>query len=433
MRHILVIPEMSTCDTRNFDNVAIERRLPDAVKHIAHGPIALWSIIRIQILNKIGTKILANDPAGVGSSRMGSVVSKVRRASEEISYLVAFVLAILKSRGVEVVIRVNSFSIMGQNQQDVLFGNGNLQEIYHQLMRQNVRVVVVVTDQSKYELEQKPAGAILYPLLLPVMVEKVVVLRHRLSVNRIVKTLCEHLPVSWQYAQQLISRECGTVTLWSAIYKYVQPKVVYFDCPHNSFESEVVAAKLHGVKTIEMYHGGITQDEPSYSQRHLDYGGLIHGICDEFLSPSEKQTEFLLAINDKYKMVTTIQYKPGLSLSALESSVITATRKRGSVQKKVLFVTSITDHDVHDVTAYIEKHHQCLLDNFSSIALRLHPEDSKERWQSLLDTYRFIELSQLALSDDIASADALVVVSPTIMLQLKALNIDFVDLSRSAI
>jgi hypothetical protein len=74
-----------------------------------------------------------------------------------------------------------------------------------------------------------------------------------------------------------------------------------------------------------------------------------------------------------------------------------------------------------------------LCDDFNSIAIRLNPEDSKERWKSVLDTYRFIEVSSLDLSDDIASADALVVVSPTVMLQLNSLNIEYVDLSRSAI
>jgi hypothetical protein len=234
--------------------------------------------------------------------------------------------------------------------------------------------------------------------------------------------------------QNLIAGELATFFIWDVVCKYVKPEIVYYECPHNCFESEVVSAKTNGIKTVEMYHGGITANEPSYFQRHLNYDGLVHSVCDEFLSPSENQTQFLKAINDKYKEITTINYKPALLPSIKHERESFRTRKGAvSTQGKILFITSITDYDVYDVRNYIESNRQYLLDNFDVIALRLHPEDSQERWQSLLDTYRFIELSNLTLSDDIASADALVVVSPTVMLQLKSLNIEYVDLSRSVV
>jgi len=424
---------MPVCDTRNFDNIEIEKKLPDAVKRLAYGPIAFWSIVRIKVLNHIGTRIDAISTPSQNGLIGARASVQARRVVREIFYWLSFVSTILMSRGCGVIIRVSSFSIAGENEGKLQFVNGNLQEVYDQFWGDKTKVLVVVNDQAKYKLRHELTSATVCPASLSILAEEMALLLRRPAVSRLVATFCEYLPVSRQYARKLIAREIGNISLWSTLYKYMNPQRVYYDCPHNSFEGEVAAAKINGVKTIEMYHGGITPDEPSYSHRHLDFSGLIHAICDEFLSPSEKQTEFLLAISDKYKAVTTIRCKPSPSLSALQASDLAGAPTTRAGTKRLLFVTSITDHDIFDVKAYLEKNLQDLLRTFDSIVIRLHPEDSKERWRPLLDAYQFIEVSQLSLSEDIASAAVLVVVSPTIMLQLRALNIEFVDLSRSAI
>lgn len=422
-------------DTRNCDNLNVEKKLPGAVTKMAFKSIAIWSIVRIQILNRLTVKEKSQHEVIRDQSAITSVSEKVRRVIKEVRCLLAFVLAVLRSRNAEVIIRVNSFSILGEREGRVLFSNGNVQDIYDQLLKGKVDCLVIVNDQSKYKLQTKPTGAVLYPLLLlPFLIGKAFLISKRRVVNRIVRILCENLSLDRLYVQRLISIELGSVFMWKVIYKFITPKIVYYDCPHNCFESEIVAAKLNNIKTIEIYHGGITQDEPSYYQRHLDFDGLEHAVCDEFLSPSEKQTQFLTTISDKYKKVTTVKCISTLPLSAKhQRDLVQARSGHPSNKRKLLLITSITDYDIFDVRNYIERNRQYLLDNFNVIALRLHPEDTQERWQSLLDTYRFIELSKLTLSDDIASADALVVVSPTVMLQLKALNIEYVDLSRSAI
>lgn len=419
-------------DTRNGDNISIERKLPDALTRIAYGSIALWSLIRIQVLNQLA--VMARPQNGTGRTEFdfARVPVKIRQVFIEILCLCSFVLAILRGRNAKVIVRVNSFSIEGENAGRLLLTNGNLQEIYDRLVKENIKHLVIVNDHLKYKLRQPLSRAVVFPPHLPLLAGKILIEKQK--VESAVNVLRQNLSLEKSYLRGVIYRELGNWFLWNTIYRYAKPQAVYFDCPHNCFEAEVVAAKMHKIKTVEVYHGGITQDEPSYFQRHLDFSGLVHAVCDEFVSPSESQTQFLLAASDKYKRVTTVACKPMIPLSVKrEREFRNLQEGRTILKKKLLIVTSITDYDVCDVTTYIEESLSMLQEQFSVVSLRLHPEDSKDRWQSLLDTYCFIELSNLTLNDDIASADALVVVSPTVMLQLKALNVEYVDLSRSAI
>lgn len=432
MMLVCVHQRKSMSDTRNRDNISVERKLPDAVTGIAYGPIALWSLIRIQVLNRLAVMAKPQNGAGRTEFDFARAPITIRQVFIKILCLCSFVLAILRGRSAKVIIRVNSFSIEGEDNGRVLLTNGNLQEIYDQLVKENIKHLVIVNDLLRYKLQQPLSRAVVFPPQLPLLVGKILIDKQR--VESAVSVLHENLTLEKTYLRGVIYRELGDLFLWNTIYRYAKPQVVYFDCPHNCFEAEVVAAKMHKIKTVEVYHGGITQDEPSYFQRHLDFSGLVHAVCDEFVSPSESQTQFLLAASDKYKRVTTVACKPRIPLSVKRERELRNLHDGRPIHKKrLLFVTSITDYDVCDVTTYIEENLPKLQEQFSVVSLRLHPEDSKDRWQSLLDTYCFIELSKLTLNDDIASADALVVVSPTVMLQLKALNIEYVDLSRSAI
>ena len=419
-------------ETRNRDNLNIERKLPDTVTRIAYGSIAVWSLIRIQVLNRLAAMAPATNCVDSTEFDFTLVLGKIRRIFTEVVCLCSFVLAMFRGRNAKVILRVNSFSVEGENAGRLLLVNGNLQEIYDRLVRENIKHLVIVNDHLKYKLRQPLASAVVFPLQLPPIVGKLLVGKQR--IESIVSVLHENLSLEKSYLHGVINRELGNLCLWNIIYRYAKLQVVYFDCPHNCFEAEVVATKMHKIKTVEVYHGGITQDEPSYFQRHLDFSGLIHAVCDEFVSPSGRQTQFLLDASDKYREVSTVVCKPSISLSVKRERELRSLHNDPLIQKrKLLFVTSITDYDVSDVTTYLEGNLPQLQERFSVVSLRLHPEDSKERWKSVLDKYQFIELSNLALSEDIASADALVVVSPTVMLQLKALSIEYVDISRSVI
>ena len=421
-------------DTRNCDIVNFEKTLPDTIIKIAYKSIAVWSIVRIQILNQLTAKVQSKDAVSNTSSEFTRLAKKLSRVFKGALGVFTSTMAVIKNRDIEVIIRVNSFSILGEREGRVLFTNGNLQEIYDHLLTTKVKCLVIVNDQWRYKLQQKLTAAIVYPLRLQFLVGVAVSIVNRCAVDQVVSGLCKTLSLERQYLRKLIAGELAALFIWEIVYKYINPKIVYYECPHNCFESEVVAAKLNNIRTVEIFHGGITPNEPSYFQVHLNFDGLVHSVCDEFLSPSEDQTQFLINMNNKYKKVTTINYKPALSLSVdHERSLLKDQNRRANGKGRILFITSITDNDVGDIGNYIRRNHRHILQNFSQVSLRLHPEDSKERWNSLLDTYPCIEISNLTLSEDIESADALVVVSPTVILQLKALNIEFVDLSRSAI
>jgi len=197
--------------------------------------------------------------------------------------------------------------------------------------------------------------------------------------------------------------------------------------------AEIVAAKMNRVRTVEIYHGTLSSNEPSYSQKHLDFDGLVHAVCEEYLSQSKNQTRLIWAIG-RYERVTTVAYRSNLSLSLRQRMRLSRVRHRpADFRRKISFITSITDNDLSDVTRYIRRNRRHLLETFQEVSLHLHPADSRERWESLRRAYGFVHFSTLPLSEAIASSHALVVVSPTTVLQLRALEIEFVDLTRKVI
>jgi hypothetical protein len=395
--------------------------------------ISIWSIARLRVFSQMGPRERARN-GNLG--RAGGLVRFFGRAAwllNGVWHLFQFAFAVMRHGRAEVIIRVSSFSISGQSQGRILFTNRNLQEIYDTLSRRNTRCMVVISDLRDYKLPQKITAAILYPPAISFLPAKALHVFNRAAIDRIVSALSESIPLEPKELRNTVLWQLANFFIWNSIYKYVRPGMVYYESPHNAFEAEIVAAKKNNIWTIEIYHGTLSTKEPSYFQNHLDFDGLLDGVCHEYLSQSTNQTKLMSSIG-RYRRVTTIGYRSNFSLSLQQKMKLLRARSRPANHKrKILFIPSITDNDVRDIKKYVRANRYYLLRTFKEISLNLHPADSEARWESLTKVYPFLHFSALPLGEDIVTSHALVVVSPTTILQLKALKIDFVDLSRKVI
>jgi hypothetical protein len=395
--------------------------------------ISVWSMARLMVFNQMAPQERARNGNLGKTDGPRRFFGKAGGLFKSIWCLFQFALAVMRHGRAEVIIRVSSFSIAGQRQGRVLFINRNLQEIYDTLSRQNTGCMVVVNDLREYKLPQKITAAILYPPAISSLPSKAIHALNRTAVGQIVSGLSESIPLEPKELRNTVLYQLANFFIWSSVYKYVRPKMVYYESPHNAFEAEIVAAKKNNIRTIEIYHGTLSTKEPSYFQKHLDFDSLLHAVCHEYLSQSTDQTKIMADIG-RYEKVTTVGYRSNLSLSLRQKMKLSRVRNRtANHRRKMLIIPSITDNDVQDIKKFIRANRRHLLRTFQEISLKLHPADSEARWQSLTRAYPFLHFSALPLGEDIVTSHALVVVSPTTILQLKALKIDFVDLSRRVI
>lgn len=420
-------------DTRNSNFIRFEKRLPDRLIRTNYGPISVWSMARLLVFNRMEAQERTADRNAEETRKLARVLTQAAMLFRGISSLVQFAAAVAKNGGAEVVIRVNSFSVSGENGGRLTFTNKNLQDIYDTLLREKTACIVVVSDLREYRLRQKITAAILYRPVISSLVSRAFYVFNRSAIDRLVSAFSESIALTREVLRNTILYQLASYFIWNGIYRYIRPKVVYYESPHNAFEAEIVAAKKNNIRTLEIYHGTLSSKEPSYFQKHLDFGGLLHSVCDEYLSQSKDQTRLMMEIG-RYEKVTTIGYRSNLSLSFRQKMKLSRARNRpGSYKRKLLFITSITDNDVQDVRTYIRANRRYLLETFREIYLNLHPADSETRWGPLMNAYRFLHISSLPLGEDIVTSHARVVVSPTTVLQLRALKVDFVDLTRTVI
>lgn len=433
-------PEMKHCqlkiqtgrDTFYRDVLNFEKSLPNKLIQAKYKTLSIWSLVRIQIFNQLIRRVPSKAGAARGTQKVAQWIRKINSVCK--AGFFAFAIGIIKGHGAQVIIRVNSFSILGESEGRVLFKNKNLQDILDHLLMNGVSCLVIVNDLSGYRLQQKLSNAIVYPALLPFFLRNLFYIFNRAVVNKIVNLFKESLPLEAPSLRNIILNHFAVILIWNVIYKYLKPKIIYYESPHNCFEAEVVAAKIKNIKTIEIYHGVITPNEPSYFQKHLNFDGLVHGVCDEYLSPSKKQTKFLAEHNDKYKIITTINYKSNFSLSIRNKLKILKLKNRPVIgKKKVLFVTALCDGAINDVSNYIKKNRLYLLKTFDKILIRLHPEDTEARWAGLIRKFPFIDFSNLPLIEDVISSNTLILINTTVALQLKNLKINFINISKEKV
>ena len=408
-----------------------EKILPKEIIRSESNNLSIWSIVRLSIQNKLGGKLPSDINAARGVKKK-QWFARVRSVYKTGFFKFAYVIA--KSKGVQVIIRVNSFSILGENDGLILFKNKNLQDIYDLLLQNGTSCLVVVNDLDGYPLQKKLSGAIIFPAWLLFFFIRLSNDLNRAIVDRIVNVYTKNLPIDALLLRRTLLSHFANINIWNAIYNYLKPKVIYFESPHNSFEPEIVAAKRRNIKTVEIYHGVITPNEPSYFQKHLDFEGLMHGVCDEYLSPTYRQTKLLAEYNDKYNKITTIIYKSNISLSIRNKLKIAGIKNRPSIgNKKILLVTSLCDDAINDVYTYLIKNRKNLLKTYKIISIRLHPEDIKSRWSGVIRRFPFLLFSQLPLIEDIISSNTLILVNTTVALQLKMLKISYINISKEVV
>lgn len=416
-------------DTFNRDILNFEKSLPTELVHTEYRAVAIWSLVRMQVLNQITLNVPSKTSAARETQNITQWIGRVYSICKE--GLLTFAIGILKSYSTEVIIRVNSFSILGETQGRIIFKNRNLQDILDHLSMVGVKYLIIVNDLDGYRLRQKLSNAIIFPAQFIFLFRKVFYVFNKAILNRIVGVYGKYLPLEAPSLRESILNHFATVLIWDTVYRYLKPKTIYFESPHYSFEPEIVAAKTRDIKTIEIYHGVITPNEVSYFQKHLNFDGLMHSICDEYLSPSKKQTKFLAKHNDKYKKITTIGYKSNTSLSIRNKLKMLRLKNRPSTGiKKILIIAAQCDDAISDVNNFLNKNCLFLLKTFKIIAIRLHPADTEEKWGKIFEKYSFVRISNLPLIEDVISSNTLIVGNTSVALQLKDLKIGFINISK---
>lgn len=420
-------------NTRNSDFIRFEKQLPAKLIRTNYGSASVWSMARLLVFNQMEAQERAASQSIEKPNTLARLLTRAALFFEGISSLVQFAAAVVRNGDAEVVIRVNSFSISGESGGRILFINKNLQDIYDTQLRRKIVCSVVISDLREYQLQQKISAAILYRPVISSLVSRVFYFLNRSTIDRLVSDFSESIALTNEVLRKTILYQLTTFFIWNRIYRYIKPRLVYYESPHNAFEAEIVAAKKNNIRTLEIYHGTLSPKEPSYFQKHLDFDGLLHSVCHEYLSQSKNQSRLMMKIG-RYEKITTLRYRSNLSLTFRQKMKLSLARKRPtSHRRKILFITSITDNDIQDIKIYIRANRRYLLKTFKEISLNLHPADSETRWKPLMDRHPFLHISKLPLGEDIVTSHALVVVSPTTALQLKALKVDFVDLSRRVI
>lgn len=417
-----------TKDTFYRDVLTFEKRLPADLVRIDYKKLAIWSLIRMPAIEKLSQELSPPKQTAknvVPQSRFARLASMARQSG-----ICAFVVGMIRGHDASVIIRANSFSLLGEQDGVIQFRNRNLQEIHDQLVRERVKFLVIVSDLEGFRLPSKLTTALVYPGLLNIVVRKLLAFTHARTANDLLCRFARNLPLDEHSLRNMILNSLATFGVWSLILKFIRPSRIYYESPHNSFEPEVAAAKREHIKTVEIYHGAITQVEATYFQNHLDFGGLIHGVCDEYLSPSVKQTRFLSRHSDKYSRITTIPYRSPIKFSTRERLRLIKTRKRPATKRtKLLIIAGLYDGAIADVMGYLRENRLPLMKQYKTVTLRLHPADSRKRWVAVSRAFPMVGFSTLPLIDDIVGATELVLGNTSVALQLHSLNVGFKGIS----
>ncbi len=412
-----------TRDSFYRDVLTFEKHLPAELVGSGYRELAIWSLIRMPVFERLSQFLVQGGPAvaGAGKVSLAGTAALILRSG-----IFSFLTGIFRGRNARVLIRVNSFSLTCERDGTIQFRNRNLQEIYDRLVRHGVKVLVIVSDLEGFRLQSRPTAALVYPGLLISAVRKLLGHGRMPGVNELARGYARSLPLDEQSLRTMILNALATYCIWSLLFRLLRPDVAYFESPHNSFEPEIAAAKHRSIRTVEIYHGVITQVEATYFQRHLDFGCLVHGVCDEYLSPSPKQTRYLARHSDKYSRISTLHYRSALRFSTRERLMLARKRYRPREGRtKVLIIAGLYDGAIADVMSFLRQNRSRLVAKGNKVSLRLHPADSRERWVAVAKAFPIVEFSTLPLAEDVAGANELVLGNTSVALQLHSLKVGF--------
>ena len=412
----------------DFTKIEFEKNLSPELICAEYKSISIWSVIRLSVLDQVYQTKRGDIKNKLVSPKYWR---KFLKGFEVVLSFIFFILTVLKSKNVRAIIRVNSFSILGEKDGQILFKNKNLQDIYNSYEKREC--LVIINQLDDYRLKEKIVSGTLFTTKINIIFGIVLYILNKSVVDSKSLKFSRLLPLKSGFFKKVFTRQLASFYIWHTVYKFIKPSVIYYECPHFCFEAEIVAGKTNKIPTVEIYHGGVTLYEISYFQIHLNFNHLVHSVCDTYISPSQDQTEFISSINEKYTTVNTVKFKPTFLLSSKQKQQLNKCQNLVNLKKKnLLFIASIADGDIEDISEYITNNN---LNNndYSSILLRLHPDDSKSRWVSFMDTFKQVHYTNLSLTEDIMQAHVLVVLSSTVILQLRAHDINFINLCRAPI
>lgn len=384
---------------------------------------SVWSAIRVAALNEVLYK----------SRKLSESFSEVKRKSwfgnvrtmlQEICNI--FKLITCKRNGT--VIRVNSFSMLHNKKTDHIFKNENLQTVYGELLRGHKTVIVIVKNIKEFPgsfgrdrhihidgFMQSAATKIMACITGDKTKEIALQLGNRIGV-----------PAATVMRQILLCK--STVLLWLVIFRVIKPSEVIYEAPHGSFEGEIIAAKILGIRTTEIFHGIVSNEELSYSLKKKFYIGSITAVCERYICPSNSQKKLIIRMTDAYETIKTVKYSDENIVERSERLKIA--NKSKIYKKNILLLVTINDKSIQLVKKFLIN---CKNQSMKrrSIVLRLHPHDELQRWSAIIRRFRSVKFStNKSLTKDVLRAGEVYAVDSTVAMQIRKMGVKYRSLEK---
>lgn len=412
-------------DTPNLNQINFEKTLPASLLQIKSGNVYIWPLIRLSMLD---LALQANKKPPVDPAKLHPSEKIHRKILTMAISLFKFFIFVISNRNIEALFRMNSFSLRKTTSGQFEFKNQSSHEI-RRSRHPGKKSVVIVNNLPGYEIDLKnDEEFIFFPSSLISVFSKLYSKIQHGSLILISKAIASPLKQNPELVKLSVSYQVASIYAWRLIYKILKPKVIYFECPQRCFESEIVAAKLEKIRTIEIFHGIITLNEVAYQHKHLNLENGITGYCHTYLAPSTNQIAYL----ERTSTFDTIEYTPYIINENLRQEYNKLLSDFFSTQnplpkKRLLIMTSICDFAIAKISEWLDGKNVQVY--YEECCVRLHPEDTVMRWQPLINKYPFLSISKKSFLEDMMPDNYIVAVSSTVVLQLRELKVEFIDLS----
>lgn len=374
--------------------------------------VAIWSLIRLNFINKNFSAVLTSGKA----PQKSNIFYRLKRIFTILQEIVkAIIFFCFEEFGeVDVIFRVNSFAINVKDA-DSPFNNKTLQKFYLKAKREGLRTIVVVNNLDLCQIIENKKKY----YISPVRQLRVIEFFFRAIYFSRIKKMSKNKPL--ELGGQ-IRVALAQYFLYKYFYKRLKPQIIYYHSPYNSFEPEIAAAKKLDIQTVEIFHGVVNSEEYSYNQMCIDYGKKITGICSEYVAPSLSQKKLVRKINPYYEKVSVERYVPeGFKRPFL--------RKRNSSGRKVLIIASIFENDIDIITDLLIYWKKKINSTRVNVYMRFHPYDNMDRWLKLLSRFPFVKITKRSLQEEIYSSSKIYSLSSTVNESLSYYKIPFINLS----
>lgn len=406
-------------DTPNLERIYFEKKIPSSILNIKYKKYYLWPLIRIDLLNHV----FANTK--VPNSKLHTQENS-RKIFKKVIILCNFISFILSNRRPKVMYRLNSFSLKQSKDGAIKFKN----EALINTTPKDYSHIVIVNNLTGYEIDNVSGNNVtFFPQWFISFLSRLFFTFYKNKIDSATTLIATSIQQPPELIKRKIAFQIISINTWRLIYKLLKPQGIYFECPQNCFEAEIVAAKLENIQTIEIFHGVVTLNEIAYQHQHLNLTDGVCGYCHTYLALSVPQIAYVKQVSI-FDNVELASYKVNEELKQeYHASVKSYAALTNTVASRLLIMTSLCDYAIERVDTWVTG--KALHDQFIECSIRLHPEDDIDRWQPFLAKHSYFTVSKKSFIEDIMPNNYIVAVSSTVVLQLRELKINFIDLSEN--